>query len=87
MRCAPAAELLERFDLTEAARQTPATYSGGMTPPRHRDDPDGAASADLPRRARRLGDDIVAEDLSIHTPDLDDVFFALTGNPAKEQIP
>src|SRR5258708_39062404 len=26
-----AAELLERFDLIEAARQTPATYSGGMT--------------------------------------------------------
>jgi ABC-2 type transport system ATP-binding protein len=28
----------------------------------------------------RLGDDIDVEDLSIHTPDLDDVFFALTGN-------
>ncbi|HKA08987.1 MAG TPA: ATP-binding cassette domain-containing protein [Candidatus Dormibacteraeota bacterium] len=27
----------------------------------------------------RLGDDIAVEDLSIHTPDLDDVFFALTG--------
>ena len=25
-----AADLLERFDLVEAARQTPATYSGGM---------------------------------------------------------
>jgi ABC-2 type transport system ATP-binding protein len=25
------------------------------------------------------------EDLSIHTPDLDDVFFALTGNPSQEQ--
>jgi ABC-2 type transport system ATP-binding protein len=33
----------------------------------------------------RLGDDIATEDLSIHTPDLDDVFFALTDNPAKEQ--
>jgi ABC-2 type transport system ATP-binding protein len=33
----------------------------------------------------RLGDDVVVEDLSIHTPDLDDVFFALTGNPSKEQ--
>jgi ABC-2 type transport system ATP-binding protein len=33
----------------------------------------------------RLGDGIAVEDLSIHTPDLDDVFFALTGNPAKEQ--
>src|SRR5215831_21197236 len=27
----------------------------------------------------RLGDDIAVEDLSTHTPDLDDVFFALTG--------
>jgi ABC-2 type transport system ATP-binding protein len=34
----------------------------------------------------RLGDDVAVEDLSIHTPDLDDVFFALTGNPSKEKI-
>jgi len=33
----------------------------------------------------RLGDDVAVEDLSIHTPDLDDAFFALTGNPSKEQ--
>jgi ABC-2 type transport system ATP-binding protein len=32
----------------------------------------------------RLDDGIAVEDLSIHTPDLDDVFFALTGNPVKE---
>src|SRR6266511_669187 len=32
----------------------------------------------------RLGDGVAVEDLSIHTPDLDDVFFALTGNPAKD---
>ena len=32
----------------------------------------------------RLGDGVAVEDLSIHTPDLDDVFFALTGNPTKE---
>ena len=32
----------------------------------------------------RLGDDIPVEDLSVHTPDLDDVFFALTGTPSKE---
>ena len=31
----------------------------------------------------RLGDDAPVEDLSIHTPDLDDVFFAVTGNPSK----
>ena len=33
----------------------------------------------------RLGDGVAVEDLSIHTPDLDDVFFALTGNPSKKQ--
>ncbi len=33
----------------------------------------------------RLGDGVAIEDLSIQTPDLDDVFFALTGNPSKEQ--
>jgi len=32
----------------------------------------------------RLGDDIPVEDLSVHTPDLDDVFFALTGTPSTE---
>src|ERR1700686_1767370 len=32
----------------------------------------------------RLGDDVAVEDLSIHTPDLDDVFFAVTGNKSKE---
>jgi ABC-2 type transport system ATP-binding protein len=35
----------------------------------------------------RLGDGVAVEDLSIHTPDLDDVFFALTGEPSKEQTP
>jgi ABC-2 type transport system ATP-binding protein len=34
----------------------------------------------------RLGDGVAVEDLSIHTPDLDDVFFALTGHATKEQI-
>jgi ABC-2 type transport system ATP-binding protein len=33
----------------------------------------------------RLGDGVAVQDLSIHTADLDDVFFALTGNAAKEQ--
>jgi ABC-2 type transport system ATP-binding protein len=33
----------------------------------------------------RLGDDVAVEDLSIHTPDLDDVFFAVTGNISKEK--
>jgi ABC-2 type transport system ATP-binding protein len=199
-RRARAAELLERFDLVEAARQTPATYSGGMTRrldiamtlmgrPRliFLDEPttgldprsrrtmwqlirdlvaDGvtivlttqyleeadqladriavldqgrivaegtpealkrripgshlrlrfadvaaldAAAAALPDGTRddedlvlrvpneggldslrdilgRLGTGIAVEDLSIHRPDLDDVFFAMTGHPAKELI-
>src|SRR6202022_5014507 len=33
----------------------------------------------------RLGDEVAVEDLSIHTPDLDDVFFALTGTASKEK--
>ena len=33
----------------------------------------------------RLGDDVAVQDLSLHTPDLDDVFFALTGSPSQEQ--
>jgi ABC-2 type transport system ATP-binding protein len=33
----------------------------------------------------RLGDDVAVEDLFIHTPDLDDVFFAVTGAVHKEE--
>jgi ABC-2 type transport system ATP-binding protein len=33
----------------------------------------------------RLGDDVAVEDLSIHTPDLDDVFFAVTGSASEEK--
>ena len=32
----------------------------------------------------RVGDEAAVEDLTIHTPDLDDVFFALTGKPSQE---
>ena len=32
----------------------------------------------------RLGDDVAVEDVSIHTPDLDDVFFAVTGDASRE---
>jgi len=35
----------------------------------------------------RLGDDVAVEDMSIHTPDLDDVFFAVTGAATKEKSP
>jgi ABC-2 type transport system ATP-binding protein len=33
----------------------------------------------------RLGDDVAVEDLSINTPNLDDVFFAVTGNASQEK--
>jgi ABC-2 type transport system ATP-binding protein len=33
----------------------------------------------------RLGDDVAVDDLSIHTPDLDDVFFAVTGKQPEEK--
>jgi ABC-2 type transport system ATP-binding protein len=32
-----------------------------------------------------IGDDVAVEDISIHTPDLDDVFFAVTGNISTEE--
>lgn len=36
----------------------------------------------------RLDDaQIEAEHLSIHAPDLDDVFFAVTGHPVEEEVP
>jgi ABC-2 type transport system ATP-binding protein len=43
---------------------------------------DGLAS--LRDLLARLGDDVAVVDLSIHTPDLDDVFLAMTGHPSKE---
>ncbi|MFJ8470057.1 hypothetical protein [Streptomyces swartbergensis] len=30
---------------------------------------------------------LTVDELQVHTPDLDDVFFALTGNPVAEQEP
>jgi ABC-2 type transport system ATP-binding protein len=47
--------------------------------------PNEAGIRSLREVLTRLGDGVAVQDLSIHTPDLDDVFFALTGNPAKEQ--
>jgi ABC-2 type transport system ATP-binding protein len=43
---------------------------------------DGVAS--LRDLLARLGDDVAVVDLSIHTPDLDDVFLAMTGHASKE---
>ena len=47
--------------------------------------PNDGGIASLRDVLARLGDGIAVEDLSIHTPDLDDVFFALTGDPSQEQ--
>jgi ABC-2 type transport system ATP-binding protein len=41
----------------------------------------------LRRLLEQLDDaDVEVEDLSIHTPDLDDVFFAVTGHPTEEEV-
>ena len=47
--------------------------------------PNGGGIASLRDVLARLGDGAAVADLSIHTPDLDDVFFALTGSTSKEQ--
>jgi ABC-2 type transport system ATP-binding protein len=47
---------------------------------------DGGVAA-LRRLLEQLDDaDIEVEDLSIHTPDLDDVFFAVTGHPTETAV-
>jgi ABC-2 type transport system ATP-binding protein len=47
---------------------------------------DGSVTS-LRRLLDQLDDaDVEVEDLSIHTPDLDDVFFAVTGRPAADQV-
>jgi ABC-2 type transport system ATP-binding protein len=47
--------------------------------------PGDGTLADLRRLLARLDDgEVEVEDLSIHTPDLDDVFFAVTGRPTAE---
>jgi ABC-2 type transport system ATP-binding protein len=47
--------------------------------------PNDGGIASLRDVLARLGDGVGVAELSIHKPDLDDVFFALTSNPSKEQ--
>jgi ABC-2 type transport system ATP-binding protein len=47
--------------------------------------PNGRGIRSLRDVLARLGDDVAVEDLSIHTPDLDDVFFAVTGSGFEEK--
>jgi ABC-2 type transport system ATP-binding protein len=83
----PGAHIRLRFtdaaSLAEAARELPEST---------RDDEQLVLRVPYERGIRslrdvvgRLGDDVAVEDLSIHTPDLDDVFFAVTGNVSKEE--
>jgi ABC-2 type transport system ATP-binding protein len=83
----PGAHIRLRFanaaSLAEAAR---------VLPEGTRDDealvlrvPNESAVRSLRNVLARLSDDVAVEDLSIHTPDLDDVFFAVTGNASKEK--
>ena len=80
-RCVPGAHILLRF-----ADTTALDAAARVLPEGTRDDdelllrvPNEAGIRSLRDVLARLGDDIAVEDLSIHTPDLDDVFFALTG--------
>src|SRR6266851_5712202 len=126
-----AAELLERFDLVEAARQPVATYSGGMRrrldlamtllgDPRliFLDEPTTGLDPRSRRTMWQITRDLVAagvtiflttqnldeadqladyidvldqqsvavERLTVHAPDLDDVFFALTGPQHNKEV-
>jgi ABC-2 type transport system ATP-binding protein len=83
----PGAHISLRFADAESL-----TAAAGALPGSTRDDeelvlrvPNEGGIRSLRDVLARLGDGVAVEDLSIHTPDLDDVFFALTGNPAKEQ--
>src|ERR1700686_3640116 len=83
----PGAHIRLRFtdavSLAEAARELPEST---------RDDEQLVLRVPYERGIRslrdivaRLGDDVAVEDLLIHTPDLNDVFFAVTGNVPREE--
>jgi len=83
----PGAHIRLRFadavSLAEAARVLPEGT-------RHDDElvlrvPNERGIRSLRHVLARLGDDVAVEDVSIHTPDLDDVFFALTGDASREK--
>jgi ABC-2 type transport system ATP-binding protein len=83
----PGAHIRLRFadvaSLDEAARELPDGTRDDAELVLRVPNNDGIRS--LRNMLTRLGDDIVVEDLSIHTPDLDDVFFAVTGNSSQER--
>jgi ABC-2 type transport system ATP-binding protein len=82
----PGAHIRLRFadaaSLAQAARQIPEGRGGDEQLVLRVPNEGGVRS--LRDLLARLGDDVAVEDLSIHTPDLDDVFFAMTGDKSKE---
>ncbi|WP_431949249.1 ATP-binding cassette domain-containing protein [Nocardia lijiangensis] len=89
-RLAPGGHIRLRFAdrhlLAAAARAVPAAV-GQMDPEQltlHV--PSGGTAAEVKRLLDRFADlDIGVEQLTVHTPDLDDVFFALTGHPSRTE--
>jgi ABC-2 type transport system ATP-binding protein len=76
---------------TPDALATAAGVLGSMARDEDRLELQVAGDVDVPSLRRLLDQlddaDIAVEQFSIHTPDLDDVFFAVTGHPTEAQAP
>jgi ABC-2 type transport system ATP-binding protein len=85
----PGAHLLLRFASSAALDAVAAALPGSAADPGELTlRVPGEGGVDTLRTVlARLGDGAGLADLSIHTPDLDDVFFALTGSPAQPGSP
>jgi ABC-2 type transport system ATP-binding protein len=85
----PGAHLLLRFASSAALDSAAAALPGSAADPGELTlRVPGEGGVDTLRTVlARLGDGAGLADLSIHTPDLDDVFFALTGSPAQPGSP
>ena len=83
----PGAHLLLRFASSAALDAAATALPGSATDPGELTlRVPGEGGVDTLRAVlARLGDGAGLADLSIHTPDLDDVFFALTGSPAQKE--
>jgi len=85
----PGAHLLLRFASSAALDAAATALPGSATGPGEltlRGPGEGGVDT-LRTVLARLGDGAGLVDLSIHTPDIDDVFFALTGSPAQPGSP
>jgi len=72
------------LDAAERALGGSFRHEGTLT----REVPSGGGAIAVRELLNRLGDAAAAVDeVSVHTPDLDDVFFALTGRPTAETMP